>query len=261
MNEGGRIVGVEDAFLMYHDLFRAGINVYLGQFQASDPLFKGELRYTLEEYRIYDAAPGNSLATLKYERGMVLEKPFSSGTTVTAEILNGCGIEEPEFDIDKYKNYMFRVSQELGKTVSAGLFVYTGKETLSGITGPFNNKILMFGPDIKFNFEDKFVVGLQYVKRTDSDIFNWSDITSMSNVNTQGGFAEIIYSPKGDMSKWYLTGLFNWVDSDQDDLDYKSATLHAGYLLRRNVRLVSEYTYQFSNEKYGRVNVGFVSAF
>jgi hypothetical protein len=81
------------------------------------------------------------------------------------------------------------------------------------------------------------------------------------DVKTQGGFAELIYSPKGDMSNWYLTGLFNWVDSDVDALDYTSATLHTGYLLRRNVRLVSEFTYQLSGTKYGKANIGFVSAF
>ena len=63
---------------------------------------------------------------------------------------------------------------------------------------------------------------------------------------TSGAFAEVIYSPKGDMSKWYLTGLVNWVDSDMDDLDYSSATLHAGYLLRRNMRVVGEFTQQFT---------------
>lgn len=63
------------------------------------------------------------------------------------------------------------------------------------------------------------------------------------------------------MSKWYLTGLLNWVQSDLSELNYRSATLHAGYLLRRNVRLVSEYTWKFSGTSYGKVNVGFVSAF
>ena len=57
-----------------------------------------------------------------------------------------------------------------------------------------------------------------------------------------GAFAEVIYAPKGDMSKWYLTGLYNWVDSDYNELDYSSATLHAGYLLRRNMRVVGEFT-------------------
>jgi hypothetical protein len=261
MNEGGSIVGVEDAFLMYHDLFNTGINFYIGQFQASDPLFKGELRYTMEEYKIYDVAPGNSNANLKYERGIVLEKPFSTGTTLTAEIINGCGIDKPVFDTDKNKNVLLRLSQELGDYLSIGMFTYTGKENLSDTTAYFTNKIMMIGPDVKVNFGDKFILNLQYVKRTDSEVFNWSDEMSYKDVSTQGGIAEIIYSPKGDMSTWYLTGLVNWVDSDIDELDYSSATLHAGYLLRRNLRLVSEYTYQFSGASYSRVNVGFVTAF
>ncbi|MCE5346789.1 MAG: hypothetical protein LLG13_10955 [Bacteroidales bacterium] len=262
MNEGGSIVGVEDAFLMYHDLFKTGINFYIGQFQASDPLFKSELRYTLEGYKIYDAAPGNSAARLKYERGIIFEKFFSTGTTLQVEILNGCGIDNPVFDNDKYKNFMFRLSQEIGKKLSIGAFAYTGKERLDYYYGFFNSNVTMFGPDIKINFDDKFVFNAQYVKRTDSEVFiGGSGLGMLDNVSTQGGFAELIYSPKGDMSKWYLTGLLNWVDSDIDDLDYTAATLHAGYLLRRNFRIVSEFTNQFSGNSYRRVNIGFVSAF
>ncbi|OFY64614.1 MAG: hypothetical protein A2V64_03585 [Bacteroidetes bacterium RBG_13_43_22] len=261
LTEGGEIVGVEDAFLMYRDLLKTGINFYIGQFQASDPLFKGELRYTLEGYSIYEAKPGNSGASLKYERGIMLEKPFSSGTTVIAEVLNGCGLEGTILDKDKYKNYMFRINQELGEKISIGFFAYIGKEGLSDTISTFNNKLLMYGPDIKINFDDKFVLNAQYVYRTDSKVFDADAGMNYEDVKTQGGFAELIYSPKGDMSKWYLTGLLNWVDSDVDALDYTAATLHAGYLLRRNVRLVSEFTYQLSGIKYGKVNVGFVSAF
>jgi hypothetical protein len=261
MNEGGSIVGIEDAFLMYRDLFKTGINFYIGQFQASDPLFKAELRYSLEEYRIYDAAPGTSSATLKYERGMMLEKSFNTGTTLQIEILNGCGIDQWTFDTDKYKNFMFRLSQQVGKKVSIGAFYYTGKEDLYSNTGPFISNIAMFGPDIKINFDDKFVFNFQYVKRTDSEVYQETDISMHNDVKTQGGFTEMIYSPKGDMSKWYLEGLYNWVASDIDDLDYQSASLLAGYLLRRNLKLVSEYTYQFSGDSHGRVSLGFVSAF
>ncbi|MDQ1332162.1 MAG: hypothetical protein QG576_196, partial [Bacteroidota bacterium] len=53
----------------------------------------------------------------------------------------------------------------------------------------------------------------------------------------------------------------NLVESDFDALDYRSATLHAGYLLRRNVRLVSEYTRVFSGTPYGKLSLGFISAF
>jgi len=44
-------------------------------------------------------------------------------------------------------------------------------------------------------------------------------------------------------------------------LDYRSATLHAGYIIRRNVRLVTEYTRVFSGNPYGKLSGGFVSAF
>ena len=63
------------------------------------------------------------------------------------------------------------------------------------------------------------------------------------------------------MSNWYLTGLLNWVDSDADALDYTAATFHAGYVLRRNFRVVGEYTQRFTGTPYGVLNFGFVSAF
>jgi hypothetical protein len=266
-NERGSIAGAEDAFLYYHDLFGSGINVTLGQFSVSDPLFKSELRYTLEPYRIYGTTAGNSTADLKYDRGIIFDRDFKTGTTLVAEILNGCGIGEAGagylFDKDKYKSFMGRINQSLGKNLSIGLFGYTGKELLSDpgmIWTDMTNSLRMFGPDISLNFGDKFVVNVQYVRRTDSRVFD-GEGGIISDVVTDGGFAEIIFSPKGDMSKWYLTGLMNLVESDIDELDYKSATLHAGYLLRRNVRLVTEYTQVISPASFGRVNVGFVSAF
>jgi hypothetical protein len=266
LNERGHIAGVEDAFLMYRDLFKTGINFYIGQFQASDPLFKGELRYTLEPYKIYGTVPGNSNADLKYDRGIILEKDITAtGTTLVGQVLNGCGIGEAGegylFDRDKYKNYMLRINQSIGKKITIGVFGYLGKETLPDATGTFNSDIKMLGPDFTLNFNEKFMVNAQYVRRFDSDVFNDSDSTMLADVMTEGAFAEVIYAPKGDMSKWYLTGLFNWVESSMPGLDYTSATLHAGWLLRRNLRVVSEYTYTFSGEGYGKVSMGFVSAF
>jgi hypothetical protein len=265
-NERGSIAGAEDVFLYYHDLFNSGINITFGQFSVSDPLYKGELRYTLEPYRIYGTAPGNSTADLKYDRGIIFDRDFKTGTTIVAEIVNGCGIGDSRegylFDKDKYKNFMGRINQSIGKNLSIGLFGYTGKEVLTDpVYLDYTNEIRMIGSDFSLNFGDKFVLNAQYVRRTDSQAFieEFGDI--WTDVVTDGGFAEIIFSPKGDMSKWYLTGLMNLVDSDEDDLDYRSATLHAGYLLRRNVRIVSEFTQVFLPASFGRVNVGFVSAF
>ena len=261
MNEGGSIVGIEDAFIMFRDVFKTGFNFYVDQFQASDPLFKSELRYTLEEYRIYDAAPGNSLSRLKYERGIMIEKPFKSGTTLQLQVLNGCGIDQGVFDTDKHKNFMFRLSQAAGQKVTLGAFYYTGREKLMELATPFNSNVTMYGPDIKINFDDRFIINGQYVRRTDSQVFLEADSSKHNDASTQGGFIELIYSPKGDMSKWYLLAMANWVGSDISDLDYSSVTLHTGYLLRRNFKLVAEGTYQLSGAKYARASLGFASAF
>lgn len=264
-NERGSIAGVEDAFLMYHDLFNAGINFYIGQFQVSDPLFKGELRYTLEPYRIYGSAPGNSTTDLRYDRGIVLEKDITPTTSLVGQVVNGSGIGEAGegylFDKDKYKNFMGRISQSIGDYISIGIFGYTGKELLYNNTGPFTSSIKIFGPDIIIDIDEKFILNAQYVRRTDSQVYLGSSEETIENVVTHGGFAELIYAPKGDMSKWYLTGLLNWVGSDYDPLDYSSATLHAGYLLRRNLRVVGEYTCQFSGSSYGKISTGFITAF
>ena len=266
-NERGSIAGVEDAFLMYRDLFGSGISFYIGQFQASDPLFKGELRYTLEPYQIYGTTPGNSMADLKYDRGIIFERDFKTGTTVVAQILNGSGIGEAGagnlFDNDKYKNFMGRITQSIGPNLSIGLFGYTGRELLAdpgSISDNIINELTMIGPDVSLNFGDKFVFNMQYVRRMDSQVYSEPGLVQ-NDLTTDGGFVELIFSPKGDLSNWYLTGLANLVDSDLDELDYKSATFHAGYILRRNVRLVSEFTQVFSPGSYGKVSVGVVSAF
>ncbi len=57
-----------------------------------------------------------------------------------------------------------------------------------------------------------------------------------------------------------LSGLFNWIESDQTDLNLKQLGIHFGYLLRRNIRLVAEYSQNFT-DKYGTIGLGFVTAF
>ncbi len=267
-NERGTIAGIEDAFLMYHDVMGSGVNLYLGQFAVSDPLFKGELRYTLEPYKIYSVSPGNSTANLKYDRGIIVEKDFSTGTAFTGEIINGNGIGEADgnylFDKDKYKNFMFRVNQAIGDKVSAGFFIYTGKELLSdpnAVHSDVTNNIKMYGPDVVINLDEKLILGIQYLWRSDSHIFDGLSGGTLTGIKTQGGFAEIIYAPRGDMSKWYFTGLLNLVESDYNSLDYSSATFHCGYLLRRNMRVVAEFTKRFGDISYGKVNAGVITAF
>lgn len=266
MNETGTVVGLEDAFLMYHDFLNAGINLYFGQFQSSDPIYKGELRLTLEPYQIYAVKPGGSSVDLKYDRGIMFDKSFKTGTTVVGEILNGSGLDpawgEFLFDKDKYKNVMLRIMQSLGQSVSVGLFGYTGKEVISqeGYE-PYTSTIKMYGPDLSFDFGGKLIINLQYLWKTDSEVSLPDEEETLYDIMTNGGFAEIIFAPKADMSRWYFTGLVNYVNSDINDLDYCSATLHIGHLLRRNVRAVAEYTQIFSGDRYGKLSAGFVTAF
>ena len=266
MNERGEIAGLEDAFLMYANAFNTGINFFIGQFQTSDPLFKGELRLTLEPYMIYGIKPEGSSADLKYDRGIMFDKGFSTGTSIVGEIVNGCGLGEAGegylFDKDKYKNFMLRINQAIGNSISIGFFGYSGKEVISGSTpDPYVSRIRMYGPDLALDIDGKLMINVQYLWRTDSDVYDSDAEVMLDDITTHGGFAEIIYAPKGDMSKIYLTGLVNVVESQLDQFDYRSATLHLGYLLRRNVRLVAEGTYVLSGTPYAKASLGFVSAF
>lgn len=268
MSEAGTMVGIEDAFLMYHNLFGTGVNFTIGQFQVCDPIYKRENRLTLEDARILTVAPGNSSAGLTYDRGIMFDYEIPKlKTQVTAELLNGSGIgsagEELFFDNDKYKNIIGIISQPISKRLKLGIFGYSGKEQISSSPLPaFQNSIVnIFGPFLNLDFNEKLIINLQYAKRSDSRVYIEEDNKIVPDVITEGGFAEIIYCPKGDMSKWYLTSILNWVNSDLPGLDYKSATLHAGYVLRRNVRISSEFTWISEGEKWGKFSLGFLSAF
>ena len=262
-SERGEVAGIEDAFFMFNDLFGSDLDFYIGQFQVSDPLFKRELRLTFEDYQVYRAKPGESNINLTYDRGVMFTYGFPTGTDFTLEVLNGSGIGEANvfrnFDDDKYKNFVFRVSQDLGDYFRVGGFSYLGKEGKDGI----GNSLWMLAADATIRAKP-FELNLQYVaRRDDNPSFAVSTLVPSENVKTGGGFAELVYLPKGDDSKWYLTGLYNWVDSDLDELDYSSATVHFGRMLRRNIRATAEFSYVFDSiyKGHGRFAMGLVTGF
>lgn len=267
MSEGGEIVGIEDAFLTYNDLFGSGLNISFGQFQVCDPFYKRELRLTLEDIAILKSVPGQSTASLTYDRGLMLDYSIPKlNTNLIVEIVNGNGLstggEELFFDKDTYKNVMGKISQPIGNSMNIGLMGYSGKEKLYANSSFYFSNISMFGPILNLNFNQHLVVNMQYVRRMDSNVYDYDSDIYSTDVKTQGGYFEAIYAHKGDMSKFYFTGLLNWVDSDLLALCYRSATLNVGYLLRRNVRLITEYTYQSTHEEnYGKFSLGFVAAF
>ena len=261
LSERGEVAGVEDAYLMYNNLFDLDLDIYVGQFQVSDPLFKREVRLTYEDYQLYRTTVGLSRINLTYDRGIMLTYGTEYGTNIMLEVVNGTGLAEANdfrnFDEDKYKNFMGRVSQDINENIRVGGFAYLGKEEL-GTNVKFDNSIVMFGPDASLSFEDKLELNLQYIKRVDDSPYG--PIIGDDEKTTNGFMGELIYTPQGDESDWYAVGLYNWVDSDVDILDYKTITGHIGYAMRRNLRLFGEYTHNFTNE-FGQFTIGVVSAF
>ncbi|NMB81686.1 MAG: hypothetical protein GYA14_07685, partial [Ignavibacteria bacterium] len=259
-SERGEVAGIEDAFIMFNDLFGIDLDLYVGQFQVSDPLFKRELRLTFEDYQIYKTKAGFSKTDLTYDRGIMMTYGLPTGTDITVEILNGSGIGQANpfrnFDDDKYKNLFARVSQDITEDFRVGVFGYFGKEKLEDNIGlQFDNSFRMMGPDLTIKLKNQVELNLQYASRVDDKPTAFS-----TNIKSDGGFAELIYTPKGDESKWYGVALYNWVNSDIKALEYQAGTLSLGYMLKRNIRLIGELTYDF-NKEYAQLAVGIISAF
>ena len=260
--ESGEPGKIEDAWLMFNNMFGSELDLTVGQFQVSDPIFKRELRLTNEDYIIYKVRPGNSMIDLTYDRGVTFAYTLPTSTDLVLEVVNGSGIGELYsnnlFDRDKYKNLMGRVSQAVSENLRVGAMGYYGNEMVDqpDTSLSFKNGIWMIGGDA--TLESKlFELNVQYVYRNDDNPYA---MQIGKEVKTQGGFAELIFRPDGDESIWYMVALYNHVDSDDNALDYKSIAGHIGYLLRRNIRLVGECVYDIDNE-YAKFNVGFVTAF
>jgi hypothetical protein len=66
--ERGEIAGIEDAFLYFNDVGGQPIDIAVGQFQVSDPMFKRELRLEYQDYAVYRARIGAQPTDLTYER-------------------------------------------------------------------------------------------------------------------------------------------------------------------------------------------------
>lgn len=261
MDERGEVVGVEDAYIMFNNLFGYDLDLYLGQFQVSDPLFKRELRLTLEDYQIYKTSVGNATSNLAYDRGVMITLGLETGTDIILEILNGNGLAEADvnknFDDDSYKNLFGRISQNIGDYLRVGGFAYLGKEEVEFNSGlATDDKITMWGPDLTFG-NDKLELNLQYVWRKDTKAFYG---IMNDDIETKGAIAELIFTPNGDESKWYMVGLFNWIDSDIEAYKYQTAAYHVGYMFKRNIRMVAEIKHDFE-KKYNTLSVGIVSAF
>lgn len=257
LSEHGEVAGIEDAYVMFNNLFDSELDIYFGQFQVSDPLFKRELRLTYEDYPVYTVAPGKSQISLKYDRGFMITYGFETGTDLIFETVNGNGLVEADdfgvFDDDKYKSFAGRISQDIGEYFRIGGFGYYGKEGTEDV----NNEVYYYGPDMSIAYAP-LELNVQYLERSDSDP-NLVDYDG-DEIETRGAMAELIYLPDGEFSEFYAVGLFNWIESDFEELEYRSLTGHVGHVFRSNLRFFVEYTYEMESEE-SRIVTGFVGAF
>lgn len=257
ISERGEMAGIEDAFMMFNNVLsnKLDLDLYAGQFQVSDPLFKRELRMTQEDYAIYTVKPGRTLASLKYDRGIMLTYSAPTKTDITLEVISGNGLGTGEtFDADKYKNIMFRASQEVTPFLRIGGFGYYGKEQPDSVS----NEMYMAGADLTLG-NDKVELNAQYVFRSDINP-GMTSVKPTDRVKTKGGFVELLISPQGDKSRVTGSLLYNYVDSDFKELNYQSYTGSVNYLIARNLRLSGEYTY-IKDTKTSRFTLGIISAF
>ena len=256
LSERGEIAGVEDAYIHFDNIFGSDLDVMVGQFQTSDPLMKRELRLTYEDYEVYKTNIGLSRINLAYDRGVTLVYPFEkTNTEVFAMVVNGNGKDVPgnrKLDQDNYKNVALRVSQGITDFLSIGGFYYYGKEKSPDSLR--TNQVAYYGPDVIFGLGPVELTA-QYLYRKDS---NPMFMQTAGDVETHGYVAELVFAPDMDRSRYYFTGLYNFIDSKW--YTYHTATLGYTYQLARNLRLLTEYTRDLEN-KTNRLVLGIIGAF
>ncbi|HOX20592.1 MAG TPA: hypothetical protein PLI70_06675 [Gemmatimonadales bacterium] len=267
--ERGEVAGIEDAFVYWNDIAGAPVDLAVGQFQVSDPMFKRELRLEVLDYAIYKVLVGLQPANLTYDRGLMASADLA-GFTITGTLVNGDGIpaanELFRYDNDANKNLFGHITRDLGDHARLGLMGYTGRQNgeVYGFPGQ-DNAITMWGADATFG-AGPVQLNLQYVGRTDTEA---DFVPGQPTVETDGGFAEVLFRPAG--KRWYGYGLYNYIEASEPVLnvkmgvpvgvdEYESIAVGGGYLVYRNFRLYGEYGYDFRNE-LNRLTAGFTTAF
>lgn len=240
--EKGEIGKLEDFYAQLTEPFGAPFSVLFGQFQISDPIVKRELRLERLDYAILTTRVGLSIVDLTYDRGVALTGGVGPVGAVLS-VTNGTGIDGPigeGLDKDKYKNVSLHLTGDLERfgvgPLRVGAFGFWGREAAGdGLLG--SNRTWYLGPQASYAFGELAQLSVVYLERRDS---NPLFVAAAAEVETRGGFAELILHPQGADGRHAFALLYNKVDSDLDESDAESAAATASYLFRRNVRFVAE---------------------
>jgi hypothetical protein len=256
--ERGEVEGLEDAYIQLNSPLGLPFDLMVGQFQVSDPMFKREARLERADYEIYRTRVGDAAANLTYDRGLVLGTDLPGGIETVFQVVNGNGIPHADdarhFDGDGLKNVALHLARMAGEA-RIGLFGYWGREESDA--GP-RNETWYVGPDVSIPLGRRAELNAQYLERRDDNPF-FTD-PAPTELETRGAFGELQVFPEGEDGRWVVTGLFNWVESDDDAAARRAATVTLNYLLARNVRLLVEAGRDIERERMIGV-VGLVSAF
>jgi hypothetical protein len=261
LSEEGKFGPIEDAWLMFQEPLGIPADITVGQFQMIDPLWKREVRITLEDYAILGFKPGASAANLTYDRGLMVGAAPTSTTGVFGMVVNGNGIDPAvngQVDGDAPKTGVLIVTQQVGPVTFGGVGYYGRQRfTPTGQPSSADNVTRMVGPSARLQLGSVDLAG-QYLYRDDSD----PDFTgtAASLTTTRGGFVEARWWPQGHGNRTLLTGLYNRINTTAAAGDYETASLNFSYLFARNVRLATEYTRDLVNSS-NAIGFGVVTAF
>jgi hypothetical protein len=251
--ERGEVGGVEDAFVQINDIGGKPVDLVIGQFQVSDPLFKRELRLEFQDYAVYRTRVGDQPADLTYDRGVLITADVAE-LTISAQVVNGNGRGEAggnrRFDNDTPKNVMLHVSRDVLNGVRVGALGYRGRQD----DGAVSNIVWMLGADATLT-SGPLELNLQYLHRDDN---RPTFTVGEPGVRTDGGFAELIFRPP-DKPRWYGVALYNRVTATRPLLNprlggpanitrYETLTAGIGYSARRNFRVLGEATWDVEQQ-------------
>ncbi|MDH3455422.1 MAG: hypothetical protein OER90_01155 [Gemmatimonadota bacterium] len=267
--ERGEVGGIEDAYVYLDDIGGQPVDLAVGQFQVSDPMFKRELRLEYEDYALYRARVGLQPADLTYDRGFMLLTD-AAGFTFSAIVVNGNGKGEAEpdreLDNDPLKNFFAHVSRDVVPGLRLGAMGYYGRQEGTANGGPLvKNSFWIIGADATIT-AGPAELNLQYIHRKDD---NPTFTTGEPEAVLNGGLAELIFHPRG--ARWYGLALYNIVDMNlpllnvrlggPDNVErYQTLTGGIGYVVRRNVRTFVETTWDLEQDET-RWTLGFTTGF
>lgn len=255
--EKGETLKLEDTWVQFNNLFRLPVDLMVGQFQVSDPLFKRELRLERNDYSIFALRLGHVPTNLTYDRGLVLTWHAPAELEVVAQAVNGNGIDPPvdeRFDDNRFKALSLRVARAFGP-IRLGFFGYQGR---SGPEDGPTDRVRYLGPDLMWQLGEKWQLSACFLRRTDDDPYLAGG--PKHDRVTQGGFLELHFFPHGQDGRWVVTLLANRVSSDLPEGEVKNASLTLNYLLARNLRFVAE-LFRDGQADQNRLSLGLVTAF